>query len=60
MYELHKKLILHRDIKPKNIFISGKTFKIGDFGNSIKISSLEETVNQSGTNGYISPEGMMD
>ena len=30
--QLVKKGVIHRDLKPQNIFISDKTLKIGDFG----------------------------
>jgi len=31
--------IMHNDLKPKNIFIKDKFFKIGDFGLAVKLSS---------------------
>lgn len=31
-YPLNKLMIMHEDLKPENIFIKGKEFKIGDFG----------------------------
>ena len=29
---IHEQNIAHRDMKPDNIFIKGKYFKLGDFG----------------------------
>ena len=54
----HKKHILHRDIKPQNIFIDEEdNFKLGDFGISRTISSsvTEGTVGV-GTYNYMAPE----
>ena len=33
---LHKKNIIHRDLKSENILYNGKTIKIIDFGSSIE------------------------
>lgn len=57
----HKKHILHRDIKPQNIFIDEEdNFKLGDFGISRTISSsvTEGTVGV-GTYNYMAPEVML-
>lgn len=37
--ELHKNLVVHRDIKCANIFLSnqGNCLKLGDFGSAVKI-----------------------
>ena len=54
----HKKHILHRDIKPQNIFVDEEeNFKLGDFGISRTISSsvTEGTVGV-GTYNYMAPE----
>jgi len=37
---IHSHRIIHRDLKPQNIFLNGKTCKIGDFGLIKKNSSL--------------------
>jgi serine/threonine protein kinase/tetratricopeptide (TPR) repeat protein len=39
---IHSKGLVHGDIKPSNIFISGKTFKISDFGGIHSFESSEE------------------
>ena len=42
---IHKKKIIHRDIKPANLFMTNdKTIKIGDFGVSAKVQSLQTSV----------------
>lgn len=55
---LHKHLIIHRDLKLGNLFISaGMKLKIGDFGLATKLTSPDErrrTV--CGTPNYIAPE----
>lgn len=55
---LHKKKLIHRDIKPNNVMIedSGKV-RIIDFG-TVKIAKNENTftINQKGTDNYMSPE----
>jgi len=53
---LHKQDILHRDLKPKNIFISSKDLiRIGDLG-SCKLMKSRFTRTQVGTPYYMPPE----
>jgi serine/threonine-protein kinase ULK/ATG1/NUAK family SNF1-like kinase len=52
---LRKKNILHLDLKPQNIFIKGKTFKIGDFGLAMKLNNQNSKKVQIGTEIYASP-----
>jgi serine/threonine protein kinase len=52
---LKVKGMLHNDLKPQNIFIKNKFFKIGDFGLSVKLSHCNEEV-QCGTIVYAAPE----
>ncbi|CAH2324354.1 serine threonine- kinase Nek11 isoform X1 [Pelobates cultripes] len=54
---LHERLVLHRDLKTKNIFLKNGTIKIGDFGVS-RILSLPTDMATSftGTPHYMSPE----
>jgi serine/threonine protein kinase len=69
---LHQNQIMHRDIKPQNVFLKAKQAVIGDFGLSRKImgdsvynscksrssstSSSDEFTNGIGSYRYISPE----
>ena len=52
-----QKNIIHRDIKPDNIFISsfGK-FKLGDFGIARNLEGTCATMSQKGTSMYMAPE----
>eukprot|EP01060_Flectonema_neradi_P037642 TRINITY_DN7639_c0_g1_i1.p1 TRINITY_DN7639_c0_g1~~TRINITY_DN7639_c0_g1_i1.p1 ORF type:complete len:756 (+),score=130.64 TRINITY_DN7639_c0_g1_i1:51-2270(+) len=59
IWYIHKKKVIHRDIKPDNVFLSGggKIIKIGDFG----ISGLQSCTNaglvtRAGTPLYMAPE----
>ncbi|XP_039619267.1 serine/threonine-protein kinase Nek11-like [Polypterus senegalus] len=54
---LHDRLILHRDLKTKNIFLKEKMIKIGDFGVSrILAGSTDFAKTFTGTPFYMSPE----
>ncbi|KAA6386345.1 MAG: putative NEK protein kinase [Streblomastix strix] len=56
---IRKKRILHRDLKPGNIFISGRgRLKIGDFGISKKMDEEEYANTVVGTRIFLSPEMM--
>lgn len=56
---LHRKNVLHRDIKPQNIFLTGRemTIKLGDLGLAkVLESSFQEAATFCGTPYYMSPE----
>jgi serine/threonine protein kinase len=51
-----KESIIHRDIKPQNIFVNKNgDFKLGDFGIA-KTSDHTTKATKTGTNGYMAPE----
>lgn len=56
---LHKNKLIHRDIKPNNVMVENSTGKVRiiDFG-TVKIAKNETTftINQKGTENYMSPE----
>lgn len=52
-----KKKIIHRDIKPDNIFISNAgTYKLGDFGVARTMEKTVAAMSQKGTYSYMAPE----
>ena len=59
---IHDKQILHRDLKPKNIFLTkNEVIKLGDFGISKVLNSMEDKTNTyAGTYLYMSPEVIKD
>ena len=53
----HKKSIIHRDIKPDNIFINANgDFLLGDFGISKMVDELNRAETRIGTYEYAAPE----
>ena len=56
--EIHNKNLIHRDLKPDNLFISKDyKIKIGDFGISKQLTNTKKYANtQNGTLQYMAPE----
>ena len=56
--EIHNKKVIHRDLKPDNLFIGGDLkIKIGDFGISKQLNNYNEYAKtQVGTLRYVAPE----
>ena len=53
----HEQKIIHRDIKPDNIFVSGNgDFKLGDFGVARTIEKTVSGLSKKGTYTYMAPE----
>ncbi len=53
----HNKSIIHRDIKPQNIFLSDNgNFKLGDFGIARTIEKTTGGLSKKGTYKYMAPE----
>ena len=49
--------VLHRDVKPENIFVSDDgRFKLGDFGVARRLSGTASVLSQKGTYNYMAPE----
>ncbi|KAJ3094746.1 hypothetical protein HK100_006044 [Physocladia obscura] len=55
----HKKLVVHRNLKPGNLFLFDNnlnSLKIGDFGISVEDNGYSSIGGISGTRGYMAPE----
>ncbi|XP_002191239.5 interferon-induced, double-stranded RNA-activated protein kinase isoform X1 [Taeniopygia guttata] len=52
---IHSEKLIHRDLKPQNIFISHNKIKIGDFGLVTSVAFETLTENR-GTKSYMAPE----
>lgn len=55
-YYLHSNKILHRNIKPGNIYLKNGNIKLGDFGISRILEGMEDANTFIGTPYYMSPE----
>ncbi|KAM4017344.1 serine/threonine-protein kinase Nek11-like isoform 1-T1 [Anomaloglossus baeobatrachus] len=53
---LHERLVMHRDLKTKNIFLKDGILKIGDFGVSRILVPSDMATTITGTASYMSPE----
>ncbi len=54
---MHKAGVVHRDLKPKNVFVMGGTPKIADFGLARHYSGRTvKTIKPAGTFGYLPPD----
>ncbi|XP_075138058.1 serine/threonine-protein kinase Nek11-like [Leptodactylus fuscus] len=53
---LHERLVMHRDLKTKNIFLKDGILKIGDFGVSRILAPSDMATTITGTASYMSPE----
>ncbi|MCL2082889.1 MAG: protein kinase [Oscillospiraceae bacterium] len=53
----NSKDLIHRDIKPQNIFISDDNhYKLGDFGIARQLEKTSSGLSKKGTNSYMAPE----
>ena len=54
---LHKFHMIHRDIKPQNIFVNSLgIYKLGDYGTARALGTVATAMSRKGTYNYMSPE----
>ena len=59
--ELHAQKYVHRDIKPQNILVSDDgTYKLSDFGTTLKMEHTVTKLDHAGTGDYRAPEVVLD
>lgn len=56
LHLLHQSGMVHRNLKPSNIFWKLNQIKIGDFGMAANKSSINESIRKGDTLNYTSPE----
>lgn len=56
LHYLHRKKVLHNDVKPENFFIDDRTIKIGDYGLARLLNGKELDKEFVGTPLYMAPE----
>lgn len=53
---VHDNNVLHRDLKSENIFLSGRSVKIGDFGSAVRVQANKKLLALEGSPINCSPE----
>ena len=55
--ECEEKNVVHRDIKPDNVFVNSRgIYKLGDFGEAKSIEKTVSNMSKKGTENYMAPE----
>ncbi|KAF9275296.1 hypothetical protein BGZ68_010894 [Mortierella alpina] len=59
LHHMHSKGIMHRDMKPENLLVTGDTVKIGDFGLARELKSRPPYTTYVSTRWYRAPEVLL-